>query len=102
MNAYEAQIEKLAKAGLLPPQIRRKLALFEHDVYILTPLRWYMRAYTKPRVDISPDTLCLVIDTLLDIAENGKPRALKQCRLKLKELWLVAYTNYHGASMDIH
>tara|TARA_B100000959_G_C14917321_1_gene597923 strand:+ start:1022 stop:1327 length:306 start_codon:yes stop_codon:yes gene_type:complete len=101
MNAYEAQIEKLAKEGLLPDEIGRKLALFEYDIYLMTPHSWYMRAF-GPDSFTPEDLNSALVTASYDLCRSEKPRFRKQCRKTMRKLWHQAYDNYHDTSMDIH
>ena len=101
MNAYEAQIEKLAKEGLLPNEIGRKLALFEYDIYLMTPHSWFMRAF-GPDSFTPEDLNSALVTASYDLCRSEKPRIRKQCRKTMRKLWHQAYDNYHDSSMDIH
>ena len=85
MNAYEAQIEKLAKEGLLPNEIGRKLALFEYDIYLMTPHSWYMRAF-GPDSFTPEDLNSALVTASYDLCRSEKPRFRKQCRKTMRKL----------------
>ena len=79
MNAYEAQIEKLAKEGLLPNEIERKLALFEYDIYLMTPHSWYMRASPE---DLNSALLTALLRSLQK-RKTSNPKAMPQDHAKI-------------------